>query len=147
MADYQPRAEASSLGLVLSDELPGARVLADRGRLLQVITNLLSNAMKYAPAGAGSRVEISVSAKGANAVCISVSDDGPGIPEESLDRLFQPFYRVEAAAQQEGTGLGLSIVKRLMDGMDGFVTAESRLGSGTTFHVILPAASSASPVE
>ncbi len=139
VADFQPQASARSIRLDLVDVAPEIRVVADRDRLLQVLSNLLSNAIKYSPAGADSRIELTVAPSGGR-VSISVSDQGPGIPEESLDQLFEPFHRVVSRSQQEGTGLGLSIVKRLVQGMNGAVTVDSRVGSGTTLRVILPAA-------
>ena len=84
---------------------------------------------------------VSLSA-GHGGLCISVADEGPGVPEEVLENLFDPFFQVNSPAQQEGTGLGLSIVKRLVEGMGGSVSIDSRLGRGTTLHVILPAATS-----
>ncbi len=131
-------AESRTVRLELSEQLSGATVLADRDRLLQVFANLLSNAIKYSAPGNEARVEVAVKEKG-RGVCVSVADQGPGIPEERLATLFVPFSQVHApsAPRQEGTGLGLSIVKRLLEGMNGTITVESRVGFGTTFHVLL----------
>ncbi len=139
ISDFRPQAGARSIRLELEPDMPETRVLADRDRLLQIVSNLLSNAIKYSPAGKESRVSLSVKPSGAR-VTLSISDEGPGIPEESLDLLFEPFHRVEDHTHEEGTGLGLSIVKRLVQGMNGAVTVDSEVGRGTTLRVILPTA-------
>lgn len=142
ISDFRPQASARSIVLELADDVPAIRVLADRDRLLQILSNLLSNAIKYSPAGSDSKVTLSVAPSGAR-VTLSVTDQGPGIPEESLDQLFEPFHRLDDRSSAEGTGLGLSIVKRLAQGMNGAVTVDSRVGRGTTMHVILPSAKTA----
>jgi two-component system phosphate regulon sensor histidine kinase PhoR len=81
-------------------------------------------------------------AAGPQDVCLSVEDNGPGIPAPDLPRVFERFYRVDRARSRElgGTGLGLSIVKHLAQGMGGSVKAASDLGRGSTFTVSLPRA-------
>ena len=105
---------------------------ADPKRVEQVLTNLIDNAVKYCPAGSAIRVGWS---QEANEIVLRVSDNGPGIPEKYLDRLFERFYRLDKGRSREmgGTGLGLSIVKHIMQRHNGSVTAESALGQGTTF--------------
>lgn len=139
MAEIRPQAEMRSVQLELRDETSGERARADADRLLQVLANLLSNAIKYSPQGRESRVVLTISLKVAR-ICISVADEGAGIPEESLQGLFEPFSQVNAPSQQPGTGLGLSIVKRLMEGMGGSISIDSRQGRGTTLHAIFSAA-------
>ena len=110
-------------------------VLADPGRLEQVLLNLLDNAIKYTPAGGS----VAVSAKDLGAeVRIEVKDTGMGIPSRDLPRIFERFYRVDSARSREegGTGLGLAIVKHIVQLMGGTVAAESS-GKGSSFFVTL----------
>jgi CheY-like chemotaxis protein len=113
--------------------------LADRQRLRQVLLNLVSNAVKYNhPAGA---VHLSVSSPEAGTVRVEVTDTGPGISPQDLERLFDPFERSWAAQTDiEGTGLGLAVSKRLTEAMGGGIGVETRLGEGSTFWVDLTAA-------
>jgi PAS domain S-box-containing protein len=112
------------------------RVLADRGRLRQVLLNLLTNAIKYNRAGG--RVWTTWDTRDDRCV-ISVGDDGAGIPEELHDRLFTPFDRLGAEATAvEGTGVGLSVTLGLMSLMDGSVSVDSEPGRGSVFTVDLP---------
>lgn len=113
-------------------------VVADYGRLKQVLLNLLSNAIKYNVPGGS----VSVSAVPADGhVRIAVRDTGRGIAPERMAELFQPFSRlgVESTAI-EGTGIGLAVTKRMVEAMGGALEVESVEGSGSTFHVCLPAA-------
>jgi two-component system phosphate regulon sensor histidine kinase PhoR len=115
-------------------ELP--KVRADRRALEHVLTNLIDNAVKYC--GPGTHVWLSVGLT-TEAVTVSVADDGPGIDERHLPRVFERFYRVDAGRSREvgGTGLGLSIVKHLVEAMGGNVSVESKLNQGTTFSFTL----------
>jgi two-component system phosphate regulon sensor histidine kinase PhoR len=116
-------------------ELP--RVLADQGRLEQVLINLVDNGVKYTPPGG--RVSISVANEG-DFVRIAVRDTGPGIPPESIPRLFERFYRVDAGRSRDegGTGLGLAIVKHIVQLHGGTVRVENNSGSpGATFSFTL----------
>ena len=115
-------------------EVPAVR--ADRRALDHVLGNLIDNALKYCPAGAAVRV---FAASENGTVRVSISDTGPGIPSEHLQRVFERFYRVDAGRSRElgGTGLGLSIVKHLVEAMGGAVSVESRVGSGSTFSFTL----------
>jgi two-component system phosphate regulon sensor histidine kinase PhoR len=128
------RERAGKRSVVLEErtlgELP--KVRADRRALEHVLTNLIDNAVKYC--GPGTSVWIGVSVT-SDAVTVNVSDDGPGIEERHLPRIFERFYRVDAGRSREvgGTGLGLSIVKHLVEAMGGNVSVESRLNDGTTF--------------
>jgi len=117
-----------------SGEVP--KVRADRRALEHVLTNLIDNAVKYC--GPGTHVWVSV-ATSAEAVTVSVADDGPGIDERHLPRIFERFYRVDAGRSRDvgGTGLGLSIVKHLVEAMDGTVSVDSRPNQGTTFSFTL----------
>jgi PAS domain S-box-containing protein len=118
-------------------DVPGRRVRADRKRLLQVMTNLLSNAAKFSPEGAV--VEISTEDIGAN-VRVAVHDRGSGIPEAFRARVFGRFTQADSTAtrQKGGSGLGLAICKRLIELMRGHIGFDSRPGGGTTFWFELP---------
>jgi two-component system phosphate regulon sensor histidine kinase PhoR len=102
-----------------------------------VFENLLGNAIKYGREGGA--VVVSAAAE-ANGVCFRVTDDGEGIAEEHLPRLFDRFYRVDPARAREtgGTGLGLAIVRELVLSMRGTVRVESEVGKGTSFVLWLP---------
>src|SRR6266542_1148756 len=113
-------------------------VLADRQRLKQVLLNLLSNAIKYNRPGGTATV--AVEADG-DRIRIRVRDEGVGIPEHQLERLFVPFERLGAeAGDVEGTGLGLALSKRLVALMGGEIALDSTVGRGTTVTVELTAA-------
>jgi signal transduction histidine kinase len=118
-------------------EVSASRVHADRKRLLQVMTNLLSNAAKFSPEGGV--VEISAADVGPN-VRLSVHDRGSGIPEAFRGRIFNRFSQADSTAtrQKGGTGLGLAICKRLIELMHGRIGFDDRSGGGTTFWFELP---------
>src|SRR3954466_11893277 len=112
-------------------------VHADRKRLLQVMTNLLSNAAKFSPEGG--TVEVTMQSTGA-VVRVAVHDRGPGIPEAFRGRIFGRFAQADSTTsrQKSGTGLGLAISKRLVEMMQGHIGFESREDGGTTFWFELP---------
>jgi signal transduction histidine kinase len=118
-----------------------AEVMGDRMRLEQALVNLLTNAVKFNHPGGQVRVE---TAREESTARIAISDTGIGIPAEDLSRIFERFYRVDKARSRQvgGTGLGLSIVKHVVERMHGTVTAESQLGKGSTFTIVLPALAS-----
>lgn len=136
-SSLQPRPERC--GVELAAE--GARhpVLADAEALRQILRNLFDNALRYAPRGSG--VEVATRATGER-VRMEVSDRGPGIPAAHRERVFERFYRADAARSREagGTGLGLSIVKHLVLAHGGEVGLQSELSRGTTVWLTLPAA-------
>src|SRR5258706_531868 len=133
------KSKATDRRVQLINEMPDTQVSADPDRVEQVLANLVDNAVKYG------RVEgtVSVSARPFDGgfVEVSVQDDGPGIPPDSLPRVFERFYRVDKARSREqgGTGLGLSIVKHIVQSHGGKVWATSEMGNGTVFHFTLPA--------
>jgi two-component system phosphate regulon sensor histidine kinase PhoR len=135
LADYKARAEARQVKL--SDEVPDLRVRADADRLEQVLGNLIDNAIKYGRQEGA--VKIGAHAAKAGEVEVVVEDDGPGIPPEALERVFERFYRVDKARSREqgGTGLGLSIVKHIVQGHGGRVWAKSEVGQGASFYFTL----------
>jgi heavy metal sensor kinase len=130
-------------------DLPEAPVRGDRQFLIQMLTNLIENAIKYSVHAAVERkhkvqIETGIAQNGTR-VWVSVSDNGPGIPEEHLPHLFERFYRVDqaraadgGATSASGSGLGLAIVQWIARTHGGNVSVESEVGRGTTFTVMLP---------
>ncbi|NLZ52394.1 MAG: cell wall metabolism sensor histidine kinase WalK, partial [Thermoanaerobacteraceae bacterium] len=114
-------------------------ILSDEDSLLQIMINLLDNAVKYTPDGGKINITLDETS---DQVVITVADNGVGIAENELDRIFERFYRVDRARAGEisGTGLGLAMVKHLVKGLDGKITVDSELGKGTTFRVYIPKA-------
>ncbi len=133
------RAYAQGFGatIELDPSSDDARVLVDRDRLAQVLTNLLSNAAKFSPQGGV--ITVLLRQQGED-IAISVHDQGPGIPEQFHNRIFQKFAQADSSDSRAkgGTGLGLSIVKAISERLGGSVTFESKAGAGTTFRVMLP---------
>ena len=120
-----------------TSHLEDACIRADRGRLCQALNNLLSNAIKFSPEQ--SEVTVSCEQSG-QTVLISVCDQGPGIPEEFRDRIFQKFSQADSSDRRAkgGTGLGLAITRELMHAMGGDVGFESEEGKGASFWLSLP---------
>jgi two-component system phosphate regulon sensor histidine kinase PhoR len=115
----------------------GVYVFADYTRMLQVMTNLINNAIKYGNENGHVVVQFFEEDE---QVSVLVIDDGPGIPKEDLRRIFERFYRVEKSRsrKQGGSGLGLAIVKHILDKHDSDISVSSELNKGTTFHFRLP---------
>jgi len=116
---------------------PKASALVDADRFIQVLTNLLSNAAKFAPAGTAVCVTL---AAGEGRLRVSVADRGPGIPVAFRHRIFEKFAQADGADNKQcaGTGLGLAIVKKIVELLGGTVGFDSVAGQGTVFHVELP---------
>ncbi|MGD9629131.1 MAG: sensor histidine kinase [Pyrinomonadaceae bacterium] len=125
--------------LLIHNISPDERVFADPGRLEQMLTNLIDNAIKFNRTGGSVDVAL---ARTPNTSLITVADTGEGIMAEHLGRIFERFYRLDRGRTREvgGTGLGLAIVKHLARLHGGEISAESALGRGTTFCIELPAA-------
>jgi signal transduction histidine kinase len=121
--------------IVVAETAP-ARIDTDAMRLGQALTNLLQNALRYAPDGP---VVLAVAPDGDDGVRFSVTDEGVGIGPDDLDRVFELFYRTkEGAKTADGSGLGLAITRKMISALGGEVTAASTPGRGSTFTVILP---------
>ena len=136
-----PAATEKSVSLVLLAE-PVPSLVGDRGRLAQVLDNLVSNALKFTPEGGSVQVRTRA---GGNQVVLEVEDSGIGIPVADQPRLFERFFRSAVAEDQAipGTGLGLAIVKAIVEAHSGEISISSREGVGTTFRVELPLAARA----
>lgn len=130
---------AAERGIALRWEVPPELppVLADRDRILQVLSNLLDNALKFTPEGGEVRVEAEAAAA---SIVIAVRDTGPGIPEEERDLVFERFWRGAGAENRGrgGTGLGLAIAKGIVERHGGEIRAESEPGRGSVFRFTLP---------
>jgi two-component system, OmpR family, phosphate regulon sensor histidine kinase PhoR len=135
--DQEERARASGLTIENLVKDSPLVVRADEEGLLQILGNLIDNAIKYTPAGGVITVRCHNDDKDA---VIEVADTGVGIEPEHHSRLFERFYRVDKARSRElgGTGLGLAIVKHLCQAMQGSVTVSSQPGKGSVFGVRLP---------
>jgi two-component system phosphate regulon sensor histidine kinase PhoR len=114
------------------------RLVVDPQRLIQVLTNLIQNALKYSPEDRPVDVQVSSGAEGT--VTFRVRDQGPGIPRDELQRIFDRFHQTESAQTRkaEGFGLGLYITKRLVEAMGGWIDVASEVGEGSTFSVTIP---------
>jgi len=135
--DLKPRAENKNVELV--SQLPELTATADVNRLEQVLANLVDNAIKYGRAQG--KVVVGGKRLDDGKLEIFVQDDGPGIPPEAIERVFERFYRVDKARSRDqgGTGLGLSIVKHIVQAHGGEVWVKSEFGKGATFFFTLPA--------
>ncbi|MDK9700129.1 MAG: ATP-binding protein [bacterium] len=134
-AEFQERCNAKQIPFTTECDQEIV-VNANAQLLLQAVSNLLDNAFKY---GGGRPIAMQIK-KSEEQVLISVIDHGAGIPVEHLERIFERFYRIDAARSRSlgGTGLGLAIVKHIANSHGGFVTVDSNLGSGSTFTIHLP---------
>ncbi len=132
-----PLAQEKGVRLEIACARP-ARYSGDAESLERMVSNLVENAIKYNRPHGTVRIEIRAAPDGGPV--ISIADNGIGIPQESLPRVFERFYRVDKARSREegGTGLGLAIVKHVAQSHGGRVEVESELGKGTTFRVLLP---------
>ena len=115
-------------------------LLVDRDAVERILTNLVSNAVKYSPAG--SEIRLVARAAGGASVEVSVEDEGEGIPEDALPRIFDLYYRVARRnSAARGLGLGLALVRSLVEANGGTIRVESSTGTGSRFTVSLPCGS------
>lgn len=121
----------------LSIELKETIILGDRMKIEQVFTNLLSNAIKYSPKGGNIFIRVY---NNDDTISIDIQDEGLGIPEDAISKLFQQFYRVDNSDRRRigGTGLGLAIVQEIVKAHDGVISVNSEYGKGTTFTTKFP---------
>jgi two-component system sensor histidine kinase BaeS len=139
---YQYEAQRKNVKLALEIASPLPTIEADPGRMTQVLTNILDNALRHTP----ERGRIVLSAKATNAgddVELAVQDSGPGLPPEDLERVFDRFYRTDASRQRDsafpgGSGLGLAIARSIIQAHGGVISAESESGKGLKVIVRLP---------
>ena len=133
VAGFRARADAAGIELALSADDPLPTLELDQARLRQVIGNLLTNALRFTPAGG--TVRVAVAAAGDGGVEISVTDTGSGIAADELPHIFDRFYR---SADSGGSGLGLPIARSLVEAHGGTIDAESSSDAGTTVRIRLP---------
>jgi two-component system, OmpR family, phosphate regulon sensor histidine kinase PhoR len=139
LADLSSAADERGQHVELRVAPGGEKIRADPAKLHDALRNLVANAIAYAPEHTTIRIE---AAPAGGRVALSVSDEGPGIPDEDLGRVFERFYRVDKSRARDpgGTGLGLAIVKHLVELHGGEVQAENRREGGARFTITLPAA-------
>jgi signal transduction histidine kinase len=126
-------------------------VSADQSKMIQAISNVLSNAYKYSPEGGPVKIEFITPEQSATALAggpgptigIRIIDSGIGMSQEQLSRVFERFYRADTSGKIPGTGLGMSIVKEIVELHGGRIDIQSETGSGTSVSLLLPSASSA----
>ena len=135
----RPVAAEKLINLTVMSADPGVIAWADRDKVIQVLMNLIGNALKFTPTGG--KVTIAVAKNSAAWMQISVTDTGPGIPAEEVNKVFGRFYQIGQAGTQktQGTGLGLAISKALVEMHGGKIWVESEAGKGSTFSFTLPA--------
>jgi PAS domain S-box-containing protein len=132
-----PQLESRRLSYIYRHGSDSVRIRADRDRFQQIVLNLLSNAIKFTPEGG--TITVSWHERG-DKVAIEVSDSGIGIDPAQLERIFDPFVQVHSGTTRtsEGVGLGLAISRDMARQMGGDLTVRSKLGKGSTFHLLLP---------
>jgi PAS domain S-box-containing protein len=135
----EPQLREKGLQFTMGGDIPQAEVCGDPDKVRQILINLLSNAIKFTPEGGHIALTFE---ENEETLCITVEDDGSGIPSDKLDAIFEPFVQVDRdyASRHEGTGLGLSISRDLARRMGGDLTVESELEKGSKFKLALPRA-------
>jgi signal transduction histidine kinase len=143
--EARPRAEAKALAFSFLGSSPVV-IEGDKGRIFQLLDNLISNAIKFTPDGGRVDVRVVPALDGA---VIEVSDTGMGLSPGEAELVFDRFFRSSRAHEQQvpGTGLGLFIARAIAEAHGGTLTASSRDGSGTTFRIELPSRAAARPED
>ena len=127
--------QATAKGLIVERSLNGAGAASCSPRLVRVFQNLLQNAISHTPADGTVRIE---ARRRSDGVEVAVEDTGKGIPPEAVDRVFEPFWRGDAARSTPGSGLGLALAKRIVEALGGDIRVESARARGARFAVVLP---------
>jgi PAS domain S-box-containing protein len=137
--EFEGLLEEKAIRVLFNDVVPLKLIMMDENRIAQVVRNLMSNAVKFCPAG--STIEIAINYRPDDTVCVSVSDQGVGIPEDELECVFSPFTQSSnTRTNAGGTGLGLPICKEIVQGgHHGWIRAENREQGGTTVTFCIPA--------
>jgi PAS domain S-box-containing protein len=134
IALFRPLAHRKGMQIDVLCQKPSPVITVDRRKILQVLQNLIGNAIKYSQSGA--QIELAIVTEGRN-VLVTVRDNGPGLPNDELSSIFTPFHRTIAADSAHGTGLGLAICKRIVESHGGEIWAENAVGGGAVFRVSL----------
>ncbi len=137
---FESFADSKKIYLQFLTELDHIEMDYDRHKLQQIISNLISNAIKFTPAGGKiSFVVKRIDSYPASQIYLEVKDTGEGIPQDEISNLFDRFFQVAGSTKKEqGSGLGLALVKELVQVLDGTITVESKLDEGTSFRILLP---------
>jgi signal transduction histidine kinase len=135
---YRTQALEKGVDITFDIEELIPQIMANKKLIDELLTNLISNAIKYTPPGG--KVRVSLAKEGKGRVRLEVFDTGIGIPEKDMPRLFSEFFRAEnaKALAEEGTGLGLVIIKEILDRIKGTISVKSKVGEGTCFTCFLP---------
>jgi signal transduction histidine kinase len=144
VGDFQGDAAAKEITLIGKPEPGCGEVVCDRSRVVQVLSNLIGNAIKFTPARGRIRVSCERTGPENEGVQVSVSDTGPGIAPEKIKTLFERFSQINSQ-DRRGIGLGLYIAKMMVEEHPGRIWVESKLGEGSTFHFTLPLRAGATP--
>lgn len=135
LESFRELAERKGISLAFEDSMPNPIMSFDSGKMSKIVSNLLSNALKFTPKGGF--IELSLSQKD-EMFCLDVIDSGTGIAEDELDKIFDRFYRAQGSELISGSGIGLSLVKQYVEMHKGGIEVESELGKGTIFHISIP---------
>jgi signal transduction histidine kinase len=137
---FRPMAGCKRMTLEIVCPDPTIQIWADPDKFVQVLINLVDNAVKYTPVGG--KVTVTITRRDPEQVLITVTDTGEGIPAEAVAKLFEPFYQAsrQPGTRAKGLGLGLSIVKTLVELHGGTISVTSEVGKGSEFFVLMPAA-------
>jgi signal transduction histidine kinase len=140
VSGIQSLADNKSLTVIMNPQAPVPPFLGDKDRLIQVMTNILSNAIKFTPLGGRIVITAHQETTPMAQIVVSVSDTGVGIPENELNLIFDKFHRSGdvLTSNSEGTGLGLAITKQIVEYHGGKIWAKSTIGQGSTFMFTLP---------